>query len=122
MCCIQINSEILLENVLGSDEIKKGAVSFKDIEKCGIFLENNLPGYVKCDVNMDIMSRLARNYGCTLEGDTTIVLTNVCSVKRRNERFYPADIAKRIGDIVDAFWQQGEDERDVVRVKRIIVK
>lgn len=125
MCCIQISSEILLENVLGSEKVQSrqnGRVSFKDIENCGIFLENNLPGYVNCNVNRDIMCRLARNYGCTIEDDAIINLTNVRDIKRRNERFYPLEIANRIESIVDAFWQQRNDERDVVRMKRIIVK
>lgn len=125
MCCIQINSDVLFENVLGSGTIKKKnikKVSFRDIENCSIFLENNLPGYVDCEVNKKTIYRIAKSYGCIIENDEIINLSNLYIVKKKSTRLYPLELAKQIERVVDTFWMQKKDEQDVIRLKHVLVK
>ena len=125
MCYIQINSDVLFENVIGSNTIRTRnikKVSFRDIENCSIFLENNLPGYVDCEVNKKAMYRMAKAYGCIIENDTIINLNNIRVIKKKSARLYSSELANQIEKIVDTFWSQKRDEQDVVRLKHVLVK
>lgn len=127
MCSIQINEEVLLTNVLGSPEIQKlerKKVSLEEISKCGIYLENNLPGYVNCETNIKRIERMVMLYGYDMDEQNCIDCTNLRIERERYNRSYPKRLANIIEDVVDCFFSKklfGSDV-EIVRLKKVVAE
>ena len=127
MCSIQINEEVLLSNVLGSPEFQKlerKKVSLEEISKCGIYLENNLPGYVKCETNIKRIGRIAVLSGYDMDEQNCIDCTNVRIERERYNRNYPKRLANNIEGIVDCFFSKKlfGAEVEIVRLKKVVAE
>lgn len=109
MCCIQIRDEILLKNVLGSPKIsniESGKISADDIGKCGIYLRNNLPGYVDCETDGEILEDAALQCGFVVDGTRQIDFTNIEINRKKCNQIYPKELADEIEVIVDCFLER----------------
>lgn len=124
MYCIKISDSILLENILAGARNVGGIdrIRFTDVEKFRIFLQNNLPGYVDCDVDMRSIHKLAKSsYGCSIEDGVIIPNPNKYIVRRSTLRTYPDDIANQILQLAGAFWKQHEEGQNIPRIKFVTV-
>ena len=126
MCCIQISDEILLRNVLGSPKvhnIRNGRIRIADIEKCGIYLENNLPGYVDCEKNPHILYKSVENYGFSIDDNEEIDLSEITVSRDKCNCIYPKKLALQIERIVDTFFERNLHNPDIniVKMKHIYV-
>lgn len=124
MCCIQVRADVLLRNVLGYREIKKigiSKISINDIGKCGIYLENNLPGYVDCETDEQVLSRTAELCGYLVDEDSKIDLDGINDIDLRCNRIYPEQLANRIEEIIRVFFEEKlyEENRNIIRMKNI---
>lgn len=124
MCCIKISDRILLENILaGAVNVGGiGKVRFADIENFSVFLKNNLPGYVDCDMDTRSIHKLTKScYRCVIE-DGAIVFDSEKEITRRKTlSAYPVDLSNQILQLAEAFWRQYEPGRNVPRMKLITV-
>lgn len=124
MCCIQVRADVLLRNVLGYREIKAigiSKISISDIGKCGIYLENNLPGYVDCETDEQVLSRTAELCGYLVDEDKKIDLDCINDIDLRCNRIYPDQLANRIEEIIQVFFEEKlyEENRNIIRMKNI---
>lgn len=125
MCCIQISNDILLENVLSSIKCKGENIEkirFEDIENCGVFLENNLPGYVDCEVDMKSIHEIAKSYGCVVEDEAIVNFSDAEVTRKKTFRTYPSELANQIESLVEAFWQQNVAGQNITRMKHIVAE
>ena len=124
MYCIQIKEEVLLKNVLGCPEIKQlksGKISVSTIGKCGIYLENNLPGYVECQTDEQILSTAARFQGYFVDDSAQIDFRNLSINRESCNDIYPRQWAAQIEKIVDIFFKEQlyDDNRKIYRTKYV---
>lgn len=124
MCCIQVRADVLLRNVLGYHEIKEigiAKISINNIGKCGIYLENNLPGYVDCETNEQVLIRTAKLCGYSVDEDKRIDLDDIDNIDLRCNRIYPDQLSNRIEEIIRVFFEERlyEDDRSIIRMKNI---
>lgn len=108
MCCIQISGEILLRNVLASQKVQQigEGISIGDIEKCGIYLENNLPGYVECENDPQVLCRIIKSYGFSIDENEKIDPDEILITRDKCNSIYPNDLAEKIEEIVDTFFER----------------
>lgn len=107
MSCITIETDALLANFFGSPEyetIGENEISIKIIERCAIFLANNLPGYVFFDLSKDSISYVAKkSLWYQIDGDN--IIYSGLKIDRDNyNRVYSARIANKITNMVDDFF------------------
>ncbi|MDD6628202.1 MAG: hypothetical protein PUF03_08130 [Lachnospiraceae bacterium] len=124
MCCIQISDEVLLKNVMASPilhNINGGKISIGNIGKCGIYLENNLPGYVDCETDFLVLSNTAKACGYTIDHEAQIDSNEVEIEREKCNSIYPKDLADRIEKIVDAFFERSlyDPSINIVRMKYV---
>lgn len=117
MCCIQIGDETLIKNVLGSPEIKKlegGKISADDIGKCGIYLRNNLPGYVDCEIDGKMLEHAALACGYKVD-NRQVYFEDIDIDRTKCNQMYPEELADKIEGIVDGFFY-----RELYRPEKVI--
>ncbi len=124
MCCIQISDEVLFKNVMASPKIREREdvkISIENIGKCGIYLENNLPGYVDCETDLHILSKMAEACGYTIDGNEQIGSNEIVIEREKCNSIYPRNLADEIEKIVDAFleMQLQDPTIDVVKMKYV---
>lgn len=124
MCCIQVRADVLLRNVLGYREIKEigiSNISINDIGKCGIYLENNLPGYVDCETDEYVLRRTAELCGYLVDEDKQIDLESIDNIDLRCNRIYPTQLSNKIEEITRVFFEEKlyEENRNIIRMKNI---
>lgn len=124
MCCIQIRSEILIKNVLNCSELYKlgfKKLSVSCISKCGIYLENNLPGYVDCEIDEQVLNRTLRACGYLVDADGQIDIRNIVIMDENYKRIYPQEISEEIEDLVQSFFIRKlyENNKRIVRMKYV---
>lgn len=108
MCCIQISDEVLLKNVLGSPQIQKlegGKINADDIGKCGIYLRNNLPGYVDCEIDGEVLEHTALTCGYIVD-KRQIYFKDIEIDRKICNQIYPQELADKIEEIVDCFFDR----------------
>lgn len=124
MCCITLDARIILNNFLGSPcflhEMPRGLVEKKTIEQCSIFISNNLPGYVICDLSDGAIEE------AVADGDyeydfrrKNFILKHKINREIYNQ-FYPESIVKELEQIVDHFLQRKLYDRQVAPIKTLI--
>lgn len=124
MCCIQIRGEILVKNVLGCVELNKLGIrkmSISYISKCGIYLENNLPGYVDCETDEQILSRALELCGYLVDEDKQIDTQNIIVMEKNYNRIYTEEIAWEIENLVRSFFARKlyENNKKIIRMKYV---
>lgn len=124
MCCIQIRSEILVKNVLGCSELNKlgfNKMSVSYISKCGIYLENNLPGYVDCETDEQILRGTLKQCGYLVDADCQIDIRSITVMDEDYNRIYPEKIAREIESLVTSFFTRKlyESNKKIVRMKYV---
>lgn len=107
MCCVTIDTEVMLANFFGSPEYRKmqeDSVEIETIEKCAIVLANNLPGYVFYDVSPKAIRKLSeKNKGYILEGKRVKYRGREIDLKQYNRRYTPK-ISDSIEKIINSFF------------------
>lgn len=126
MCCIQIRGEILVKNVLGCSELNKLGIrkmSISYISKCGIYLENNLPGYVDCETDEQILSRALNLCGYLVGADRQIDIQNITIMEEDYNRIYTEEIAREIENLVRSFFTRRlyENNKKIIKMKHVYV-
>lgn len=110
MCCITIETDVLIANIFGSPQkILAGmdGVSLEVIEKCAKVLANNLPGYVFYDLSFrKIEGFLKENKDFVLNNDKIYYRGEKIDREQYN-KVYVSAISQKIGEIVDAFFYFG---------------
>lgn len=110
MCCITIETDVLIANIFGSpqkEQLGMDGVELEVIEKCAMVLANNLPGYVFYDLSFKkIEEFLKENKDFILNGSKIYYRGINIDREQYNKVYIPA-ISKKIGEIVDAFFSFG---------------
>ena len=126
MSCITIETDAMLANFFGSPEYEKigeSKVNIQIVEKCAIFLANNLPGYVFFDLSKNSINDVARNSPWyQLDGDD-IIYSGV-KIDRDNFNYiYTSRIANRITNTVDDFFvnELYQSNRKIEYLKPVMV-
>lgn len=124
MCCITLDAKIILNNFFGSpsfsQEMKRERVNKETIERCSVFISNNLPGYVICDLSDEAIEEAVADG--TLDYDyrgKSFIFKKEINREIYNQ-FYPESITKDIEQIVDYFLQRKLYEGRVAPVKTLI--
>lgn len=122
MCCITIETDVLVVNVFGSPEKKStgmDGVELAVIEKCAKVLANNLPGYVFYDLSSrKIEAFLEENKAFTLN-DGIIYYRGEKIDRKQYNRVYVPPISNRISEIVDNFFHYGLYKKEIKRQMRV---
>lgn len=122
MCCITIETDVLVANVFGSPEKELAGmdgVELETIEKCAKVLANNLPGYVFYDLSSrKVESFLKENKGFTLS-DGTIYYRGEEIDRRHYNRVYVPAISNKISEIVDNFFRFGLYNKEIKRQMQV---
>lgn len=117
MCCITLDAKMILNNFFGSPEFKnimtEQSVNLKTMKRCSVFISNNLPGYVVCDLSNDSIMDLELDGNIAYNfQDKTFKLKHKIDRKYYN-RFYPKAIATELEESVDFFIKEKLYEKDI---------
>lgn len=108
MCCITIETEVLVANFFGSPEcIFTGAdgVEVEKIEKCAKVLANNLPGYVFYDLSVKKINELTKENHDFLMNGGKIYYRGKKINRDQYNTIYSASISEKIVRIIDGFFR-----------------
>lgn len=124
MCCITLDARIILNNFFGSpsfsQEMRKGLVDREIIDQCSIFISNNLPGYVICDLSDEAIEEAVANGDFDYDfGKKNFIIKHEINREIYNQ-FYPESIAKELEQIVDYFLQRKLYKERVAPIKTLI--
>lgn len=124
MCCITLDAKVILNNFFGSpvflSEFREGAVNKEIIDQCSIFISNNLPGYVICDLS-DSSIREAVEDGNVRYDFQRKEFIFMHEINREiYNAFYPKLIAKELENIVDCFLQRKLYDSQIIPVKTLL--
>ena len=124
MSCLRIDLETIL-NIFGGhpiffNEFPNGIVKKEIIEKCAIYLINNLPGYVYCDISGDeIKKAIKDNDRISYHEEKEIFIYK----KLKNRNYYVSSYSKSIGEkiisLIDYFLKEKLYEKEIVLLKRV---
>lgn len=124
MCCIKLDAKVILNNFFGSPDfgkkIKGGRVKKETINQCSIFISNNLPGYVICDLSENAIEEAVEdgNFEYDVRGEDFIFKHKID--RRAYNQFYPQVVAEQLEHIVDYFLRNDLYEEHVEPVKTLI--
>ena len=96
-------------------------MSISCISKCGIYLENNLPGYVDCETDEQILSRALNLCGYLVDADRQIDIQNITFMEENYNRIYTEEIACEIENLVSSFFTRRlyENNKKIIRMKYV---
>ena len=124
MCCIKLDARIILNNFFGSpnfsQEMKEKYVERKTIDQCSIFISNNLPGYVICDLSDEAIEE------AVADGDVGYDFVKKSFIFKHEinreiyNQFYPRVVAKELEEIVDYFLKRKLYKERVEPIKTLI--
>lgn len=122
MCYTQIRGDVLVENVLRyCSKNNIFPISIHDISNCGIYLENNLPGYVKCETDDQMLDWTVKACGYSVDWQKQI--NSYTDVKSGWEwkTLYPPKLAETMEITVKTFFDQNLNggDKNIVRMKNI---
>lgn len=122
MCCITIETDVLVANVLGSPEKQRAGidgVEMETIEKCAKVLANNLPGYVFYDLSSKrVEAFLQANKDFELN-DGKIYYRGAKINRKQYNKVYVPTISNRISEIVDGFFHFGLYNKEITRQMQV---
>lgn len=121
MGCISIDAKVLLYNFFGSQSfnLNKESVPLEIIDKCAIFLANNLPGYVFYDSNVSSIIRVTKkNPEFILSEGKVICKGNNINLEIINN-IYSKTISNKIQEIVNDFFENNLFEKEIILLSPI---
>ena len=124
MCCITLDASVILNNYFGSpiflQENEGKLVNREIIDQCSIFISNNLPGYVVCDLSDEAIEEAVEegNYDYDFIGKKFIFKHEID--RRIYNQFYPRTIAEDLEHIVDCFLQRKLYNGQVAPIKTLL--
>lgn len=124
MCCITLDARVILNNYFGSpiflQENEGKLVNREIIDQCSIFISNNLPGYVVCDLSDEAIEEAVEegNYDYDFIGKKFIFKHEID--RRIYNQFYPRTIAEDLEHIVDCFLQRKLYNGQVAPIKTLL--
>lgn len=108
MCCITIDTEVILANIFGSPELnlmRGEGIGVDIIEKCAVVLANNLPGYVFYDVTLPAIQKTTlENISFKIEHGKVYYFGNPICREKYNQIYTPT-IASKIINLIDGFFK-----------------
>lgn len=116
MCCITIDTEVLLANFFGSPgymEMNEDSVAIGTIEKCAIVLANSLPGYVFYDVTQKKIRELSERNKDYVIHQGRVSYRGKGIDRNQYNRIYTYKISHNIEQIVDLFFQYHLYDRQI---------
>lgn len=124
MCCITLDARIILNNFFGSpsfsQEMRRELVNKETIDQCSIFISNNLPGYVICDLSDEAIEEAVADGDFDYDfGKKNFIFKHEINREIYNQ-FYPESIAKELEQIVDCFLQRKLYKGRVAPIKTLI--
>lgn len=108
MCCITIETEVLMANFFGSPECEftgMDGVELEKIEKCAKVLANNLPGYVFYDLSPKKIKELTKENHDFLLNEGKIYYRGKKINRDQYNNIYSVSISKKISGIIDGFFK-----------------
>lgn len=124
MCCITLDARVILNNYFGSpiflQENEGKLVNREIIDQCSIFISNNLPGYVVCDLSDEAIEEAVEegNYDYDFIGKKFIFKHEID--RRIYNQFYPRTIAEDLENIVDCFLKRKLYNSQVAPIKTLL--
>lgn len=116
MCCITIETDVLMANFFGSPkcgQMAEEGVELEKIERCARVLANNLPGYVFYDLTQKkIISFMKENKDFILQ-DNKISYHGRKINRNKYNNIYSEKISSKISEVVDAFFDQKLYDKDI---------
>ncbi len=122
MCCITIETDVLVANFFGSPEsglAGMDGVELEVIEKCARVLANNLPGYVFYDLSPKKIAELVEENKEFVLNDGKMYYRGPGIDRRQYNKVYVPSIARRIGEIVDGFFHFGLYNKEIERQMQV---
>lgn len=122
MCCITIETDVLIANFFGSPENElagMGGVELEVIEKCAKVLANNLPGYVFYDLSSKKIAELVEENKEFVLNDGKMYYRGPGIDRKQYNKVYVPAISKRIGEIVDGFFRFGLYDKEIKRQMQV---
>lgn len=124
MCCITLDARIILNNFFGSpsfsQEMRMEPVNKETIVQCSIFISNNLPGYVICDLSERAIEEAIADGNFDYDfGGKNFIFKHEVNRESYNQ-FYPRSIAKELEQIVDHYLQRRLYQGRVAPIKTLI--
>ena len=108
MCCITIETDVLVANFFGSPECRftgMDGVEVEKIEKCAKVLANNLPVYVFYDLSLKKINELTKENHDFLLSEGKIYYRGKKINRDQYNNIYSASISEKIGRIIDGFFR-----------------
>lgn len=101
-------------------EMGNGLVDKETIDQCSIFISNNLPGYVVCDLSDESIEEAVADGGFDYDFlKKKFIFKNEINREFYNQ-FYPKTIANELEQIVDCFLQRKLYQERIAPVKTLI--
>lgn len=122
MCCITIETGVLVANFFGSPEnesVGQNGVELELIEKCAKVLANNLPGYVFYDLSSRKIEEFVEENKEFELRDGKIYYRGEKIDRKQYNKVYVPSISKRIGEIVDGFFRYGLYNKEIKRQMQV---
>jgi hypothetical protein len=103
---LKLNANILLANIIDNKKNQETTITVDTIAKIFTYLQNNLPGYVCFDGSFGDIPRVAKEIGCTVDGNTIDFAGVRINRKNENMYLYPQNICERLEMLSDRFFAQ----------------
>lgn len=122
MCCINLDTRVILANFFGSpyfDEIPGESVDLEKIRQCAVFLSNNLPGYVNYDLSRKELENAASTGQFALVEDGTCISKQQDIDREKVNKVYPQYIAEKLKKLSDDYLMKHLYEKTIVPIKML---
>lgn len=122
MCCITIETDVLMANFFGSPKcgmMGMNGAELEKIEKCAKVLANNLPGYVFYDLSPKKIDKLVKENKEFVLDDGKMYYRGGRIDRDQYNRVYISDISQKISEIVDEFFQYRLYDKEIKRQMQI---
>lgn len=124
MCCIILDAKVILNNFFGSPnfdtKIIGARVKKRTINQCSIFISNNLPGYVFCDLSEAAIGEAIGEGNFEYDDREESFIFKQKIDRSEYNQFYPQTIAEQLEHIVDYFLKSNLDVIHVEPIKTLI--
>jgi len=124
MCCIILDAGIILDNMFGSpecpSEFREGSIDRAVIDRCSVFVANNLPGDVVCDLSDGAIRKAMEDGHFVYDPEKKEFILKSEGDTEKYKLFYPDSVTSKLGKIIDCFWKRKLYGRNILPVKTLV--
>lgn len=121
---IVLEAKVILNNIFGSPElpdfIRYNSINIKDVEQCSIFISNNLPGYVVCDLSDDAVEHAVKTGEIEYDHSSGDFRLKHEIDREKYNRYYPKETTEKLKKIIDWYFKRKLYNRKIEPIKTLI--